>query len=192
MSGISTIQLTSRLRNIVPPSVQTSAESVPVRGSRNLMTRRSRVSGAGSTSRAELLARVGLAARVGAEAPRGQPAADVAAARDRRQVVELAEQAGARQALQHAEAEAAAADATAREAERRMARACAVAMQSHLGCGRGFWARGGCDRVRVQERVLVLERRVRPGSEGVSGVVTIRSRRGLSGRPRGPWWCAPR
>ena len=158
MRGISTIQLTSRLRNIVPPSVQTSAERSPVLRVEELddaaQAREWLRFDVPSRSCSD---RIGVAAAARVEPPRGQPSADVAAAGDRGQVVELVEHAGARQALEHAEAEAATAHATTRQAERRMAglrRAAAGSPRASVG---GRLRRDLRVHCRVQERILVRE-----------------------------------
>ena len=64
----------------------------------------------------ELFARVSLAPVSRVETPRGEPTPDVAAARHRREIVELAEHAGAGEPLQDAKGEAGAAYSTARQA----------------------------------------------------------------------------
>ena len=60
----------------------------------------------------------GASVRAFAVQPRREPAADVAAAGDGREIVDRCERADAREALQHAERERRAADAAARETER--------------------------------------------------------------------------
>ena len=151
MSGISAIQLTSKLRNIVPPGPDIGGQGS---GSRVEELDDAAQSGQrlGLDIARELLARVSLAAAPRVETPRGEPPADIAAARHRREIVELTEHAGAGEPLQDAKREAGAAHATARQAERRV-RGPAVALE-HLGRRQRFVRR--CRRS-VQVGVLPFE-----------------------------------
>jgi hypothetical protein len=102
---------------------------------------------------AELLHRIGAVTRAGA--PRGQPAADVAAAGDGREIVEAAEDARPRESLQHTETKAGAAHTAARETERGMA--CLLVPRVRVAARQTFSA--------VQVAIFLLEHLI----EGAKG-----------------------